>query len=99
QTGPFAPVYVRGPSLSLPFSIFMLSANACLRGAGDTLTPAVSMVLVDGLNMGLSLVLSRGLLGLPELGFRGIAIGTVVAYVVGGLLQFFVLLRGRGGLT
>ena len=94
----FALFYVRVLSLSLPFSILMFAANACLRGAGDTLTPAISMVVVDGLNMALSFVLSRGLFGLPEMGFRGIAIGTVCAYVVGGLLQFGVLLRGRGGL-
>jgi putative MATE family efflux protein len=94
----FALFYVRVLSVSLPFSIFLLSANACLRGAGDTVTPAVSVIVVDLVNLGLSASLSRGWLGLPELGFRGIAIGTVVAYVVGGLLQLGVLLRGRGGL-
>ena len=94
----FALFYVRVLSLSLPFSIFMFAANACLRGAGDTVTPAVAMVLVDALNMALSFGLSRGVWGLPELGFRGIAIGTVCAYVAGGVLQFAVLLRGRGGL-
>jgi len=94
----FALYYVRILSLSLPFSILLFSANACLRGAGDTLTPALSMVLVDGTNMGLSFALSRGAFGLPEMGFRGIAVGTVSAYVLGGLLQLGVLLRGRGGL-
>jgi putative MATE family efflux protein len=94
----FALFYVRVLSLSLPFSVLMFSANSCLRGAGDTVTPAISMVVVDGLNMALSFALSRGRWGLPDLGFRGIAIGTVCAYVVGGLLQFAVLLRGRGGL-
>ena len=94
----FALFYLRALSLSLPFMIFMYAANSCLRGAGDTVTPAVSMVVVDGLNVILSLSLSRGLLGLPNLGFKGIAVGTVSAYVAGGLLQFAVLLRGRGGL-
>lgn len=94
----FALFYLRGLSLALPFMIFMFAANACLRGAGDTVTPAMSMVVVDSLNVLLSVSLARGLFGLPELGFRGIAIGTVTAYVVGGLLQFGVLLRGRGGL-
>jgi putative MATE family efflux protein len=32
------------------------------------------------------------------MGFKGIAVGTVTAYVVGGLLQLAVLLKGRGGL-
>ena len=94
----FALYYVRALSLALPFNIFLLAANACLRGAGDTVTPAVSVIVVDLVNLALSASLSRGWFGLPELGFRGIAIGTVTAYVVGGLLQLGVLLRGRGGL-
>ena len=90
--------YVRALSLSLPFSIFLFAANACLRGAGDTVTPAVSVMAVDAVNLVLSASLSRGWFGLPEMGFRGIAVGTVTAYIVGGLLTFSVLLRGRGGL-
>jgi putative MATE family efflux protein len=94
----FALYYVRALSLALPFSIFLFAANACLRGAGDTVTPAVSVIVVDAVNLVLSASLSRGWFGLPEMGFRGIAVGTVTAYVVGGLLQLAVLLRGRGGL-
>ena len=94
----FALYYVRALSVSLPFSIFLLAANSCLRGAGDTVTPAVSVIVVDIVNLALSASLSRGWFGLPEMGFRGIAIGTVTAYVIGGLLQLGVLLRGRGGL-
>lgn len=94
----FALTYVRVLSLSLPFSTVLLAANACLRGAGDTLTPAVSMIVVDTVNVVLTFGLSRGWFGLPEMGFRGIAVGTAAAYMVGGLIQFAVLLSGRGGL-
>ena len=94
----FALYYVRALAISLPFSIFLFAANACLRGAGDTVTPAVSVIVVDAVNLVLSASLSRGWFGLPEMGFRGIAVGTVTAYVVGGMLQLAVLLRGRGGL-
>jgi putative MATE family efflux protein len=76
----------------------MFIANACLRGAGDTLTPAMSMVVVDIVNIALSFGLTYGWWGLPEMGFRGIAMGTLIAYTSGGLLQFFVLVRGRGGI-
>ena len=31
------------------------------------------------------------------MGFNGIAVGTIIAYVVGGLVQLAVLLRGTGG--
>lgn len=92
----YALFYIRILSLSLPFSILMYAAGACLRGAGDSVTPAIAMIVVDVVNMGSSLALTRGWWGLPVLGFRGIAIGTVIAYVIGGVLLFVVLLSGRG---
>src|SRR5687768_7920338 len=67
----FALYYVRALSLALPFSIFLFAANACLRGAGDTITPAVSVIVVDAVNLLLSASLSRGWFGLPEMGFKG----------------------------
>lgn len=93
----FALSYLRMLAWSIPFSTLMFVANACLRGAGDTLTPAISMAVVDVVNMGLSFGLTYGYWGLPRMGFEGIAAGTVAAYVVGGVLQFVVLLSGRGG--
>jgi putative MATE family efflux protein len=98
-TGPaydYALYYIRILSLSLPLSVLMYAASACLRGAGDSVTPAISMIVVDLVNMGFSTALARGWWGFPVLGFRGIAIGTVIAYVVGGFLLFGVLVSGRG---
>ena len=94
----FALSYLRMLCVSLPFLTVMFVANACLRGAGDTLTPAVSMILVNLINMGFSFGLTYGWWGLPRMGFKGIAAGTVIAYVVGGLLQFGVLISGFGGI-
>jgi putative MATE family efflux protein len=34
---------------------------------------------------------------MPRMGFNGIALGTVIAYIAGGIIQFVVLLIGRGG--
>ena len=93
----FVVFYTRVLCLSLPFLTIMLAANACLRGAGDTLTPAVAMIVVDVVNMVFSFALTRGWAGLPEMGFRGIAVGTVIAYVAGGALQLYVLFRGGAG--
>ncbi len=93
----FAHRYLQMLAFAVPFSTVMFVANACLRGAGDTLTPALSMLVVDGINLFLTCTLTRGTLGMPRLGFDGIAIGTTTAYIVGGLLQFSVLLIGRGG--
>jgi len=100
-TGPaydFALSYLRVLAISLPFSTTMFVANACLRGDGDTLSPAIAMIAVDLVNIAFSGGLTYGWLGLPALGFDGIAIGTSIAYVAGGLIQFTVLVSGRRSL-
>jgi putative MATE family efflux protein len=97
QAHAFALSYLKMLAASLPFMTVLFVANACLRGAGDTLTPAVSMIIVDVVNVVFSYSLTYGRLGLPRLGFEGIAAGTVIAYIVGGVLQVIVLLSGRGG--
>jgi putative MATE family efflux protein len=89
----FAYSYLRMLSVSLPFTMLMFIANACLRGGGDTLTPAIVMIAVDVINMICSFALCRGWWGLPVMGFEGIAAGTVIAYIAGGVIQFLVLLR------
>jgi putative MATE family efflux protein len=93
----YAYEYLRILSFSLPFSTVMFVANSCLRGAGDTLTPAITMILVDIINMAFSFALTYGWFALPNLGFDGIAWGTSIAYVSGGVIQFVVLSLGRGG--
>jgi len=93
----YAVSYLRLLGLAMPFTMLMLIAGACLRGAGDTLSPAIAMIVVDVVNIFFSSALTYGLWGMPKLGFNGIAAGTVIAYTAGGLLLFVVLLRGRGG--
>ncbi|MGH7178419.1 MAG: MATE family efflux transporter, partial [Tepidisphaeraceae bacterium] len=94
----FSLLYLRMLSIAVPFMIVMMIANACLRGAGDTLTPAVVFIIVDIVNVILSFALTYGWGPLPKLGFEGIALGTVIAYVTGGVIQIAVLLHGRGGI-
>jgi putative MATE family efflux protein len=99
----FALSYLRMLSPSVPFLVVMFIANACLRGAGDSFTPAVSMIIVDVVNIAFSWGLTYGFSFhgrrlLPQMGFEGIAIGTVIAYIVGGVVQLIVLLHGRGGI-
>ena len=87
--------YFRVLSLSLPFSIVTVAAGAVLRGAGDTLSPAIAMVVVDLVNIALSTSLTFGYFGLPAMGFRGIAVGTVTSYTIGGVILVAVLFRGQ----
>ncbi len=89
--------YLRLLSLTLPFTMLMFIAGSCQRGGGDSVTPAVVMIVVDVVNMACSFALCRGWFGLPTLGFTGIAYGTIIAYVVGGGVQMLVLARGVGG--
>jgi putative MATE family efflux protein len=90
--------YLRMMAPSVPFLVVMFVANACLRGAGDTLTPAIAMIVVDGINIFMTWGFTKGLWGFPQMGFDGIALGTVIAYICGGVLQVIVLLVGRGGI-
>jgi putative MATE family efflux protein len=94
----FALDYLRMLGISLPFVTVMMVANACLRGAGDTITPAISMIIVDLVNVFFTWSLTFGVWGMPKMGFDGIAVGTVIAYITGGVIQFSVLLIGRGGI-
>jgi putative MATE family efflux protein len=71
---------------------------ACLRGAGDTVTGLVAMVLVNVVNIALSWGLLLGVGPLPKLGWDGIAIGTATGFAIGGLVPLAVLLVGRRGL-
>jgi putative MATE family efflux protein len=90
----FAFSYLRMLSVSLPFTMVMFIAGSCLRGGGDTVTPAIVMMIVDVINMVCSFALCRGWWGLPLMGFNGIALGTVIAYISGGVIQLLVLLQG-----
>jgi putative MATE family efflux protein len=94
----FALPYLRMLSATLPFLLTMNIASACLRGNGNTMAPAIALIIVDVVNFVFSWALCRGMLGMPNMGFNGIALGTIIAYVVGGLVQFWVLLDGRAGL-
>jgi len=93
-----ARVFLRTIAFGLPFMLVLLVANACLRGAGDTISPALAMIAVDAVNIGVGVTLTFGWFGMPALGFRGIAIGALCGYIVGALMQMTVLLIGRGGI-
>jgi putative MATE family efflux protein len=82
----------------LPAIMLQAVVIACLHGAGDTVTGLVSMVLVNLTNIALSWSLILGLGPLPRLGWDGVAIGTSVGFLIGGLVPLAVLARGRAGL-
>jgi putative MATE family efflux protein len=85
--------YLRILALVAPLRAVLFIGAACLRGAGDTRSPFLVMLLVNAANIvaSISLVLGAGL------AVRGIALGTLVAWTVGGVAMVMLLHRGRGG--
>jgi MATE family, multidrug efflux pump len=80
-------------------AIMLISVGvACLRGGGDTVSGLVIMSAVNVVNVALSWGLMLGWGPLPKLGWDGIAWGTCIGYVVGGVLMVALLVRGRAEL-
>jgi len=77
----------------------MLLSSSVLRGAGDSRTPMLVTLLANVVNVVLTYGLVFGELGMPELGAVGSAWGTFYSRVVGFLLLFLVMWRGRNGVT
>ncbi len=89
--------YLRIELCVLPFIMVERVAIACLRAAGDTVSGLVVMTIVNVVNMALSYALCVGWGPFPELGWRGIAIGTALGHCCGGLLLLALLATGRAG--
>ncbi len=80
------------------FSIGMLHffmLGGALRAAGDAKTPLRLGVMLTVLNIGLNVVLIRGLGPIPAFGTKGAAMGTVIAGAVVSLHAFYLLFSGR----
>src|SRR5688500_4862940 len=80
----------------LPLVTITFLGNACLRGAGDTVTPAIAMIVIDLVNIWLAFSLCYGWWPFPALGFKGIAWGTAIAYGGGAFVVLGVLSTGIG---
>lgn len=76
----------------------MLGGAASLRGAGDMKAPMLLMGAVNVVNAIVSTALVYGLWGMPNIGTPGIAVGTLVGRLTGGLLMLALLAHGRSGL-
>ena len=99
--------YVMTIALSMPLCGVMMVGSMCLHGAGETMLPALIMIMVNVVNIVMSWLLSGADLVFNELvitnptgldpltnGVFGIAAGTSLAYLVGAVLIVLALLRG-----
>jgi putative MATE family efflux protein len=71
---------------------FMLSG--ALRSAGDARTPMILGVVMTVLNIGLNIVLIRGLGPIPAFGTKGAAMGTAIAAGIVAVFSIWKLIRG-----
>jgi putative MATE family efflux protein len=92
----YADQYLRILAWSGPFSGAMMALNAALRGSGDTRTPFLSMIVVNVVNMGLSILFVYGPAPFGGHGVSGIAWGTVIGWC-SGLLSVSLVLAARKG--
>lgn len=58
ESAPLAITYLRTVAWSVPFVTVMFSGIACIRGAGDSVRPMLTMVIVNAVNVVFSFVLS-----------------------------------------
>ena len=96
--------YVRIISYGLPFFGLMMVGGMCMYGAGESIRPSVIAFAVNIVNVVMSWILSgadfawgTAALDNPfgwDLHVEGIAWGSTISFVVGGLLTIFVLLGG-----
>lgn len=101
--------YIRVVAIGMPACSVMTTGAMALHGSGDTLRPALVTVVVNIVNVVVSFALSGAnvrlgdqVYGNPfawDLHVVGIAIGTSVAYLVGGILIVAVLLKGTKDFT
>ena len=98
ETAELALRYIRIVSLAIPAIMLEYVGTACLRGAGDTVSGLVARVVLNLVNIGLSVALVTGASIFPKLGWDGLAVGTAIGHWCGGLIILGLLLRGRAGI-
>ncbi len=79
-----------------PATLSLFAFKGWFIGMQDTVRPMVCDLLVNAVNIGLSICLAFGYAGLPELGFRGVAFGTLIAQWT-GFLYAALAVRNRYG--
>lgn len=90
----FAEQYLRIMAITVALQTMGQIGMASLRGAGDTFRPMLITLMVTIVNVIVSIAFAYGWWGAPEWGIRGVAFGTMVAYLLGGSATTLLLLGG-----
>lgn len=98
ESASYALEYLRIVTPLIPLIMCSQIGAACLRGAGDTVSGFLVKLVVVVVNVLVSTLLVTGWGPLPQIGWKGIAIGTASGYAVGGIVLLTILIVGRAGL-
>ncbi len=82
----------------IPLIMVSQISAACLRGAGDTFSGFCAKAIVVLINVGVSTALVSGFAFFPEMGWKGIALGTAIGHATGGIILGGLMCFGRAGL-
>ena len=85
--------YLRIVLSGMPLQLSSMMAAALLQGSGNTKTPFFVAAIANGVNFAINYCLIFGHFGLPELGVRGAAIGTVAAMGINAIVLGIILYR------
>jgi len=88
--------YIRAVASTVYMLSILFVGSAIMRGAGDTRTPMLVMLVINIVNIILAYTLAYGVGPFPRLGVLGSGIGAATARGLGGLLILVLLIRGKG---
>lgn len=88
-------LYLRIIALAAPLRALLFIGAACLRGAGDMRSPVIVMLAINITNVVLSILLVFPWSPIGGFGLVGVAVGTTVAWLVGGVAMAVLLTAGR----
>lgn len=93
QAGELCVTYLRVLAVTVPISSVLFVGMACIRSAGDTRTPFFLMLLVNVINVVLSLTFVYGPAPFGGYDVLGIALGTAIAWIIGTIAVLIVLIK------
>ena len=88
--------YIRASAPGIFFFIIVIGGESVFRGAGDTRTPMIVIIVMEVIGTVLAYALINGFWAVPALGVLGAGIARAVASFVGGMVMLVILMRGKG---
>lgn len=88
--------YLRTVSFGLPFQAIMLIVAGSLQGTGNTRTPMLISMIMNGINLILGYTFIFGAFGAPRLGIVGAGVSLAIAQFTAAMIGLYVLFRKNG---